>query len=458
MQSVFETWTMMPMNFDLTNCCSRMLAIVATLAIQMTLALPKAVLAQDDDDSAISSQAATPIPDTLIYSFGTFGKQTCGGMDGADPKGSLTSAGGLLFGRTSTTGAKGNGDGIIFHIDPVSLTYTIDHKFAGAQADGNNPRHNAMTLNAGVLYGTTLTGGQHNTGTIFSINDDGTGYSTPLLYSFDKGAKKNNGDMPHSCFAINNGVLYGMTSQGGTKNVPNGGDGTIFSFVPQTKTYTKLFNFDGTKHGSDPHGQPILDPNMTTLYGMTRAGGKHNVGIIFSFDLNAKTLSKLHDFTCPGTNSAPACINKNDGATPDHGTLVQSGTTLYGLTTNGGQFGFGTIFSFELTQKTFTVLHSFGPTTTHDGLSPFGSLMLNGTTLYGTTRAGGTFGNGTVFQISTDGTGYTRVHDFQGGTADGANPIDNVILLNIGNVNTLFGMTENGGRCNLGTIFSIALP
>jgi len=40
-------------------------------------------------------------------------------------------------------------------------TYTIDHQFTGFSTDGNNPRHNAMTLVGPVLYGTTLTGGKH---------------------------------------------------------------------------------------------------------------------------------------------------------------------------------------------------------------------------------------------------------------------------------------------------------
>jgi hypothetical protein len=64
---------------------------------------------------------------------------------------------------------------------------------------------------------------------------------------------------------------------------------------------------------------------------------------------------------------------------------------------------------------------------------------------------------GTVFQINTDGTGYARVHNFSGGNSDGANPIDDVILVS-GTPNTLYGMTEAGGKCNIGVIFSIALP
>jgi uncharacterized repeat protein (TIGR03803 family) len=399
--------------------------------------------------------------DNLVHTFGTgmSGGNSCNNLDGADPKGSLTFANNFLFGRTSNTTSQGNGDGIIFHIDPAAMTpdttYSIDHKFTGFSTDGNNPRHNAMTLVGTVLYGTTLTGGKHDTGTIFSINEEGTGYSTPPLFDFQGSGKKNNGVMPHSCFALNGGgVLFGMTSEGGTKGLPTG-NGTIFSFDPQSATYSRIYSFDG-KHGSDPHGQPIFDPNGTTIYGMTREGGKHNVGVIFSFNLSTKKIKTLHDFSCPN-NATPACINSSDGATPDHGTLVQSGTTLYGLTSAGGKFGLGTIFSYDLSKKKFKVIRSFGPASTNDGQNPFGSLMLNGGVLYGTTRLGGNAGLGTVFQINTDGTGYARLHNFLGGTADGANPIDDVILV-AGTPNTLYGMTEAGGKCNNGVIFSIALP
>ena len=316
-----ETWTMMPMNFFcLTICRTRIFATAAMLALAVVTFAP----------------APAHAADALVHTFGFgmgAGTSCSNNLDGADPKGSLTFANNFLFGRTSTTNGKGNGDGIVFHIDPNDpTTYKIDVQFAGAKTDGNDPRHNAMTLVGTVLFGTTLTGGKHDTGSIFSINDDGMGYSGPL-FDFLAGGKKNTGDMPHSCFAENNGVLYGMTAEGGKKGAPTG-NGTIFSFDPQTPAYTLLYSFDG-KHGSDPHGQPILDPTGAILYGMTRTGGKHMVGVIFSFDLTTKKIKTLHNFSCP-KNATPLCINKNDGATPDHGTLLLSGTTLYGLTTAGG--------------------------------------------------------------------------------------------------------------------------
>jgi uncharacterized repeat protein (TIGR03803 family) len=433
----------------------RISLFVATVTLAFSISLTMAPTAR----------AAGPLvsTDTILQSFGADSMGQCNKIiDGTDPKGSLTyvPATGLLFGRTSSTDSKGNGDGAIFQIMPNGNGYVVDHFFTNKNHDGINPRHNAMTLVGSVLFGTTLAGGGSNqNGTIFSINDDGSGYSTPPLFEFPATSMMNRGTQPHSCFlADSRGVLYGMTAQGGKSGPP--GDGTIFAFDPTTNTYTELHTFNG-KQGSDPHGQLIFDPNGVTLYGMTRSGGKHDVGIIFSFSevcssANSKCVKKfkiLHDFSCPG-NATPMCIDKSDGATPDHGTLVQSGTSLFGLTTEGGKFGFGTIFSIDTNGKHFKVLHSFGPmTTSNDGLNPFGSLLLNNGTLYGTTQLGGAKNNGTVFEINTDGTNYARVYDFQNGD-DAHNPIDDVILLN----NMLYGMAEKGGSCNEGAIFAIALP
>src|SRR5207244_314169 len=82
-----------------------------------------------------------------------------------------------------------------------------DHMFAGHDADdGDNPRHDAMTPLNGLLYGTTLEGGTHNNGIIFSIGQDGTGYQ--VLLSLHNSI----GDESHSCFVVANNILYGMTA------------------------------------------------------------------------------------------------------------------------------------------------------------------------------------------------------------------------------------------------------
>lgn len=378
---------------------------------------------------------------STIYSFGATQP-----VDGAVPKGSLTYINGLLFGRTTTVtsgcvesresaGRAATGDGVIFHFDPSNVTasYTIDHVFTG-NPDGENPRHDAMTPFNGQLYGTTLQGGTDNGGLIFSIAPNGLSYAG--LKSFHKSV----GDEPHSCFAVGGNLLYGMTASGGDND-----GGVIFYFDPSTSTYHHFYSFQ-TATGHEPHGRLTLDPNGTTLYGMTRKGGSPSpspspgYGVVFKVDTSGNNYSVLHNFA-----GAP-----NDGATTDHGYVVQCGNILYGMTTNGGMSNYGAIFSLSLVDGSLHVIHNFD-SSHHDGRNPYGSLLLVGSQLYGTTRKGGDYGGGTVFVINTDGSGYSRLHNFGGTKHDGVKPIDNVILLN-GN---LYGMASEGGDFGQGTIFSV---
>jgi uncharacterized repeat protein (TIGR03803 family) len=437
-------------------------SIFGALAILMaTLSLTMAPAARAVNNVPDAMPTGT---ETVLYSFGVGPTpDKCNKDDGADPKGSLTyvAATGLLFGTTANTTSKGPGFGTIFQIMPSGAGYAIDHFFAGAPTDGADPQNNAMTLVGDFLYGTTLAGGENDSGAIFSISDNGlsSSYSTPLLYNFTTPPAKNSGDQPYGNFVAIGSVLYGITSQGGL----NGGgpaDGTIFTFDTSTGTYKRLYSFNGA-HGFDPHGQLILDPNGKTFYGMTHAGGSADAGVVFSFSYTCSTSKSagkckakykvLHSFSCPN-NGFPMCIN-GSGASPDHGTLVQNGSTLFGLTTEGGKYGNGVLFSIQTTGQHFTIQHSFGNTNSNDGSNPQGSLLLNGTTLYGTTRLGGNKGKGSVFQINTDGTNYDRIWDFQD-APDAQKPIDNVILLD----NTLYGTTEVGGQCGNGAIFSLVPP
>ena len=65
-------------------------------------------------------------------------------------------------------------------------------------------------------------------------------------------------------------------------------------------------------------------------------------------------------------------------------------------------------------------------------------LILSGNTLYGTAVYGGSSGDGTVFAVNTDGTGFTTLHNFTAtvyGQRDGAFPYAGLILSG----NTLYG-------------------
>src|SRR6476646_2531144 len=80
----------------------------------------------------------------------------------------------------------------------------------------------------------------------------------------------------------------------------------------------------------------------------------------------------------------------------------------------------------RVTAQTFTTLHSFGPDYS-DGAEPYAGLILSGNTLYGTAGGGGFSGYGKVFSLNTDGTGFTNLHAFTGGS-DGEGPMAGLIL------------------------------
>ena len=101
-------------------------------------------------------------------------------------------------------------------------------------------------------------------------------------------------------------------------------------------------------------------------------------------------------------------FNGVDGALPYNGVIFKGGN-LYGVTYAGGLYGNGTVF--ELTPNgsawTETVLYSF--TGGSDGAFPFVGLTFdNAGNLYGTTLYGGTYGGGVVFQLTPSQSGWTE--------------------------------------------------
>ncbi len=156
--------------------------------------------------------------------------------------------------------------------------------------------------------------------------------------------------------------------------MPIRGYGTVFKITTSGKE-TVLHSFGGSSR--DDGGEPeagLINLNGT-LYGTTSVGGKNATGTVFSITTSGiETL--LYSFKVFGSG---------DGANPEAGLLNVKGT-LYGTTSYGGTFGYGTVFSITPSGKE-TVLHSFGGS--GDGNEPFAGLINVKGTLYGTTTSGG---------------------------------------------------------------------
>jgi uncharacterized repeat protein (TIGR03803 family) len=213
------------------------------------------------------------------------------------------------------------------------------------------------------------------------------------------------------------------------------------------QSYNVLHNFPGnSRDGYAPTSDLVSDGAI--LYGTTISGGRGGNGTIFQVGINGSNYSVIHNFT------------NSDGANPGAGLVLDSGV-LYGTTESGGSSGNGTVFMVNTNGTSYTVLKSFSalvPTyggTNSDGAKPTGDLVLDGGMLYGTANGGGATGNGLVFKLNTNGSGFTVLNAFsarfQGTNSDGANPVAGLAL----GGSTLYGTTFRGGRSNNGVVFNI---
>ena len=246
----------------------------------------------------------------------------------------------------------------------------------------------------------------------------------------------NDGRTPIAPLTVSGSTLFGTTHSGGDP-CPNSsaGCGTVFSMNTDGSGFALLHEFVGG--GNDGRNPAAgLTQSGSTLYGTTTNGGDNDHGTIFAMSTDGSGFTLLHEFAG----------GANDGEIPQAG-LILSGSTLYGTTLFGG--GEGTVFSINTDGSDFTLLHSFDPA--NDGRRLKANLTLSGSTLFGTTILGGANDLGTIFSINTDGSGYTPLHEFAGGANDGEGPLAGLILSG----STLYGTTQGGGDHSRGTIFSI---
>jgi uncharacterized repeat protein (TIGR03803 family) len=254
------------------------------------------------------------------------------------------------------------------------------------------------------------------------------------LYSFDgiDGLSLNAGLLQGT-----SGNLYGTTAGGGA----NGG-GTVYSITP-SGTLTTLLSFDDTD-GATPYAAPVQAINGN-YYGTANRGGANGEGTIFKMTPSG-ILTTLYSFCSQGGS---ACT---DGAFPYAGVVNGTDGNFYGTTHNGGASSYGTVFKIT-PNGTLTTLHSFGDTGT-DGAYPYAGLAqaANGD-FYGTTWAGGTQDDGTVFKITSSGT-LTVLYTFcsQVRCIDGTDPYGGLVEGTDGN---FYGTTYNGGANGEGTVFKM---
>jgi len=214
------------------------------------------------------------------------------------------------------------------------------------------------------------------------------------------------------------GALYGVTS---TINIVTGGlvyrlavDGSKIETVYQLKV----------EDGYSPFGGLLLASDGK-LYGTTTLGAANQAnttGTVYRLATDGTGFTVLHRFQSYATSNSIGGPINTDGSNPEAELIEGSDGYLYGVARAGGPYGNGTVFKLGKDGSGFTVLHAFNATTSAatvtpptnvDGIGPLGPLVQGADGyFYGTTSRGGPTGYGTIFRIRFDGTGFELVRNF----------------------------------------------
>ena len=357
----------------------------------------------------------------------------------------------------------------------------------GTNSDGVNP--DSVVISGNTIYGTAAYGGLYGYGTVFRMDRDGTHFTN--LFNFNQGSydpntsrwTNNLGALPNAGLVLISNTLYGTTFYGGPFLA-----GSVFKINTDGSGFADLHDFNDTDGQGPQHGL-VFNNNNNLLYGSTVLAGTYGYGNVFTVDPNGGGLSFVYQFTnmvspygglafdtnggiygfgrwglsqkglvykLGGGYSILYTFTGTDGMAPES-TPVISGNTIFGNTTFGGIYGNGNVFRINTDGSAFTNLYSFTPNggANTDGATVFDytGVVLSGNTLYGTAQGSGSGGQGTVWQLNTDGSGFKVLHSFS--FTDGGNP-ENLVLSN----GTLYGVTfwgYYGISVGVGGVFAITV-
>lgn len=336
-----------------------------------------------------------------------------------------------------------NGLGTVFRFD-AGLNYeecSFDGYNGAYPADNyNSSPQIRLTVGAGnTLYGVTRFGGMNGLGTIFKV--DGAAFTISSLASF---TQTTSNSFPNPLTLIGT-TLYGTSFYGGmTATIAS--DGSSYGFgsaysCTASGTFKSLHSFF-IQDGYGPTDAPTAAIS-NYLYGTTPYGGLAGTGTVYKINTTgAFAYTILHSF------------NTSEGTYPVGGLYKAADGALYGCTTGGGLYGYGTIYKITTT-GTFSVIHHFH---LYEGQFAYRKLVQGygaDKNLYGICYSGAAGNVGSIFKVSTSGA-FALIHHFS--NFDGQYPGSQLTVAPDTTLNTtkyLYGMTYQGGANALGTMFRV---
>lgn len=394
------------------NCCQRISAVIVVLLPIIAYAIPGRATTETVLYSFSNQDGAAPSGALVLDNVGNlYGTTRAGGPagqgtvfelaetsgvwtesvlynfkglpDGAEPLGGVIfDSAGNLYGTTSEGGPTQSGT--VFELSPTSgggWTEKIIYAFTGG-ADGCNPDAGLAMDSLGNLYGTTISCGEHETGTVFEVSPSEGGWVETTLWEFSGASSATASGLVLDA----QGNLYGTTTSQGTFY-----EGSVFKVTQASGTWNliSIYSFTGGDNGCNPVGDLIFD-KAGSLYGSAQQCGADDVGTIFKLtpSVGQWSLSVLHTFT-----------GGADGAFPESGLTFDSQGNLYGTTYVGGLFGNGTVFRLRPRGGRWTEAE-YGFMGGTDGSNPSGSVTIGKMDLFGATTFGGSNSDGTIYEVT----------------------------------------------------------
>ncbi|MEJ0055567.1 MAG: choice-of-anchor tandem repeat GloVer-containing protein [Bacteroidota bacterium] len=249
----------------------------------------------------------------VIHHFGSVSN------DGASPIGNLVQLStGELFGVTFSGGS--NMRGTIYKVKPDGSGYVVVKHFVNLE--GESPRDGLILASNGKLYGTTSLGTSGASGGIYTISQDGTGYS--VLHSFNSGS-----GIPFSgVIQASDGMLYGTTLLDAGSNPKQG---TIYKVNPDGTGYNE-FHLFASSDGANPQSG-VIEGQDGNLYGLIFGDGAINHNIVYKIKKDGTGFGVIHAFTNDLHAQGVALAQ-----TPDGFLFGMGQSTLFKLMPDGSLF------------------------------------------------------------------------------------------------------------------------
>ena len=322
-------------------------------------------------------------------------------------------------------------------------TYTVLGSFNGT--NGANP-YGSLTISGTTLYGTTAYGGANGDGNIFSINTDGSGLQNLLSFSGTGGAYP--GFFPSGSLTLSGSTLYGTTSRAAPTAT------ATFSASTRTAAATKTCSrlpapagnlgpshrqFDAQRLDAvwddrnggvsrqlwhdfqRQHGrQRLPKPALVQRHERRKSRGQFDAQRLNPLwdDRIWRRQRRWQDFQYRHERQRlpkPALLQRHRRRMNPEGSLTLSGSTLYGMTMRRRRQRRRQHFQYRHERRRLPNPALVQRHQRHASLSA--SLTLSGSTLYGMTIAAA-HGDGTIFSIDTDGSGFQNLLSFNGTNGD----------------------------------------